>query len=112
MNKNAGADVLIPLKRDKDLELKEKAQAEVTKVIHGATKSVDTSGVNTAATRKLKDRMLTRSIKYTEANYKKMSVIKDKKGPDFIWQVNRALEVWFEKEHADLFKSRGEGKEE
>ena len=27
-------------------------------------------------------------------------------------QVNKALELWFEKEHADLFKVRGEGKEE
>jgi|GEM_PF-6993296 len=111
MNKNAGADVLIPLKRDKEIELKEKAQAEATKVIQGATKSVYASGVSTA-TRKLKDRMFTNSIKYTEANYKKMCLVKDKKGPDFIWQVNKALELWFEKEHADLFKSRGEGKED
>ncbi|MDD5672653.1 MAG: hypothetical protein PHC61_00695 [Chitinivibrionales bacterium] len=99
MNKNAGADVLIPLKKDSQ----EKAQAEATKVIQGATKSVDVSGVASAA-RKLKDRMVTRSIKYTDENYKKMCVVKDKKGPDFIWQVNRALELWFEKEHADLFK--------
>jgi hypothetical protein len=56
--------------------------------------------------------MFTNSIKYTEANYKKMCLVKDKKGPDFIWQVNKALELWFEKEHADLFKSRGEGKED
>jgi hypothetical protein len=109
MNKSAGSDVLIPLKKQQ--ESQEKAQAEATKVIQGATKSVDVSGVS-YSTRKLKDRMFTRSIKYTEANYKKMCVVKDKKGPDFIWQVNKALELWFEKEHADLFKSRGEGKEE
>jgi hypothetical protein len=109
MNRNAGADVFIPLKKDQ--ESTEKAKAEATRVIQGATKSVDTSGVS-YSTRKLKDRMFTRSIKYTEANYKKMCTVKDKKGPDFIWQVNRALELWFEKEHADLFKSRGEGKEE
>lgn len=110
MNKNAGADVLIPLKKDKELEMKDRTQAEATKVIQGATKSVDVSGVGYSA-RNLKDRMFTRSIKYTEANYKKMCIVKDKKGPDFIWQVNKALELWFEKEHSDLFKGRGEGKE-
>lgn len=99
MNKNAGADVLIPLKKTQE----EKAQAEAAKVIQGATNSVDVSSVS-VATRKLKDRMVTRSIKYTDANYKKMCVVKEKKGPDFIWQVNKALEAWFEKEHADLLK--------
>ena len=31
---------------------------------------------------------------------------------DFVWKVKKALDLWFEKEHADLFKGRGEGKEE
>jgi len=57
---------------------------------------VDASGVSTA-TRKLKDRMFTNSINILKQTIKKMCLVKDKKGPDFIWQVNKALELWFEK---------------
>lgn len=108
-NQNAGKGVFVNLAAKPETKPgeetpgageSEKVRTTVEKVIKSAKKATDTDGLQNTA--KPPKKVVLRSIQYSPEMYDKMTKLKKEKGPDYNWQVNKALEYWFENVHKDI----------
>ena len=75
----------------------QKFSNEIQTVLQHADNSIDHRGVKKS--RAKKEVAVQRTYQISLANVERMEKIRDTHGSDFSWQINRALEYWFEKVH-------------
>lgn len=81
-------------------EQSEKIRKVAEKVAEGARRATDNKGLQNSP--KPTKQVVMRSIQYSKEMYDKMTKLKKEKGPDYNWQVNKALEHWFKTVHSDI----------
>lgn len=98
MNKGRGliSDVQDPLPTKSD----DKLLAEAAKLAAFAENSADKKSITKHVSKK-KEPYYIRSYRMSETNVKRLNKLKDLAGSDFNFQVNKALDYWFDNVHPE-----------
>jgi len=81
---------------------KDRIEANAAKMAKMAEKSADTRSISTRITKATPKPHFTRSYRMSETNLLKLEAYKNQVGSDFNFQINKAVEYWFEKEHPEI----------
>lgn len=82
--------------------IQDKIEANAAKMAQLAENSADIRSISTRITKAIPKPYYTRSYRMSETNLLKLEAYKTLVGSDFNFQINKAVEYWFKKEHPEI----------
>jgi len=102
LNSNKGKGLLDEFSEKITTKEQDKIAVDAAKMTAFAEKVADEKAISRRITKAVKEPYYVRSYRMSHPNLMKMDSLKAQIGSDFNFQINRALEYWFENVHPEI----------